>query len=69
MIKTVRGLVNRLGGADVLSRHFGISKEAIHNWVRKEKIPAARRLDIHVLAVKKGLRLQRHLLYNDKGKG
>lgn len=61
---TVSDLVRLLGGTHATARAFFTSPQAVSNWKRRQRLPAARQLQALQIARKRRLRIDAATLAN-----
>ncbi len=54
-IMTIEQLIEVLGGPGILGRKFGISQEAVSNWVSRGNIPGGWHVQLYAMAARDGL--------------
>jgi DNA-binding transcriptional regulator YdaS (Cro superfamily) len=61
LLRTVRDVVDTLGGTSAAADRLDVSPSAVSIWLRKNRIPPARYLDVSAAIERSGHRVERSL--------
>lgn len=63
MIRSIKALVTKLGGAKKVSKHLGCSEDAIEWWISDSRIPEGWHYRLYFLAKARGLSIDPYKVF------